>query len=64
LIGTPGEYDALLDRVGDARSVLIGEASQGPTSSTASAAAITKRLIEETGFVAVALEADWPTPIV
>jgi erythromycin esterase-like protein len=53
-------YDALLDKVGDARFVLIGEASHGTHEFYAERAAITRRLIEERGFAAVAAEADWP----
>ena len=53
-------YDALLARVGDARFVLIGEASHGTHEFYAERAAITRRLIGEHGFSAVAAEADWP----
>jgi erythromycin esterase-like protein len=60
LTGTPDEYDALLDWVGDARFVLIGEASHGTHEFYRDRAAITQRLIERKGFSAVAVEADWP----
>ena len=56
----PSAYDALLDRIGDARFVLIGEASHGTHEFYAERAAITRRLIAERGFAAVAAEADWP----
>jgi erythromycin esterase-like protein len=56
----PAGYDELLDKVGDARFVLIGEASHGTHEFYAERAAITRRLIEERGFCAVAAEADWP----
>ena len=46
--------------VGDARMVLIGEATHGTHESSALRAAITRRLIEEVGFCAIAAEADWP----
>jgi erythromycin esterase-like protein len=59
-LGGPSDYDALLDRVGDAHFVLIGEASHGTHEFYAERAAITRRLIEEKGFAAVAVEADWP----
>ncbi|MDP9240190.1 MAG: erythromycin esterase family protein, partial [Actinomycetota bacterium] len=52
--------DAWLDLVGDARLVLIGEASHGTHEFYAARAAMTRRLIEERGFCAVAAEADWP----
>jgi erythromycin esterase-like protein len=52
--------DALLDKMGDARFVLIGEASHGTHEFYAERAALTRRLITEHGFAAVAAEADWP----
>jgi erythromycin esterase-like protein len=55
-----GDCDALLDRIRGARIVLIGEASHGTHEFYADRAAITRRLIEEQGFTAVAVEADWP----
>ena len=60
LEGRPGDYDALLARVGDARLVLIGEASHGTDEFYRERAEITRRLIVEKGFNAVAVEADWP----
>jgi erythromycin esterase-like protein/predicted phosphoribosyltransferase len=51
---------ALFELVGDARYVLIGEASHGTHEFYAARAAMTRRLIEEKGFCAVAVEADWP----
>jgi erythromycin esterase-like protein/predicted phosphoribosyltransferase len=51
---------ALFDLVGDAELVLIGEASHGTHDFYAARAAMTRRLIEERGFCAVAVEADWP----
>src|ERR1700730_17109851 len=60
LQGTPGDYDPLLDLVGDASFVLLGEASHGTHEFYYTRAEITKRLIREKGFHAVAVEADWP----
>src|SRR3954449_912005 len=60
LSGAPGDYDALLDLVGDARFVLLGEATHGTHEFYEERARITRRLIEEKGFHAVAVEADWP----
>ena len=54
------DYDPLLERVGDARFALLGEASHGTHEFYRERAEITKRLIEEKGFMAVAVEADWP----
>jgi erythromycin esterase-like protein/predicted phosphoribosyltransferase len=52
--------DALLELVGDAHLVLIGEASHGTHDFYAARAAMTRRLIEEKQFDAVAIEGDWP----
>lgn len=60
LTGAAADYDALLDRIGGARLVLIGEASHGTHEFYRQRAQITKRLIAECGFTAVAAEADWP----
>ena len=60
LSGAADDYDPLLDLVGDARFVLLGEASHGTHEFYRARAEITRRLIEERGFTAVAVEADWP----
>ena len=57
---TSRDYDALLARIGDARFVLLGEATHGTHEFYRERARITKRLIRERGFTAVAVEADWP----
>jgi erythromycin esterase-like protein/predicted phosphoribosyltransferase len=57
--GVPGR-DTLLDLVGDAQFVLIGEASHGTHEFYAARATMTRRLIEEKGSTAVTAEADWP----
>ena len=54
------DYDALLAFIGDARLVLLGEASHGTHEFYRERVRITKRLILEKGFAAVAVEADWP----
>ena len=54
------DYDELFESIGDARFVLIGEASHGTHQFYRERAEITKRLIAETGFSAVAVEADFP----
>lgn len=58
--GAAGDYDDLLELIGDRRVVLIGEASHGTHDFYAERARITRRLITERGFTAVAVEADWP----
>jgi erythromycin esterase-like protein len=60
LTGAIGDYDSLLDLVGDARFVLLGEASHGTHEFYRERARITRRLITENDFTAVAVEADWP----
>jgi erythromycin esterase-like protein len=52
--------DQLLELVGDARLVLLGEASHGTHEFYAMRADLTRRLIAERGFRGVAVEADWP----
>ncbi|MEU6096885.1 erythromycin esterase family protein [Streptomyces sp. NPDC047079] len=52
--------ELLFDLVGDARYVLIGEASHGTHEFYQARAHMTRRLIEDKGFCAVAAEADWP----
>lgn len=56
----PEDLDPLLERVGDARYVLLGEASHGTHEYYAWRTAITRRLVEEKGFSFVAVEGDWP----
>jgi len=60
LTGSTADYDRLIEMIGDARFVLIGEATHGTHEFYAERAAITRRLIEKHGFTAVAVEADWP----
>ena len=60
LAGGPDDYDVLVDAVGDAQIVLIGEASHGTHEFYRERAVLTERLIVEKGFRAVAVEADWP----
>ncbi len=60
LTGTPADYNPLLELIGDASFVLLGEASHGTHEFYYTRAEITKRLIREKGFHAVAVEADWP----
>lgn len=56
----PGDLDLLIDRIGDARVVLLGEASHGTHEYYAWRAALTRRLITERGFSFVGVEGDWP----
>jgi len=54
------DYDPVLELVGDARVVLLGEASHGTREFYHERARITRRLVEEKQFSAIAVEADWP----
>ncbi len=53
-------FGAMFDRFGDARIVLLGEATHGTSEFYRARNAITRRLIENHGFSIVAVEADWP----
>ena len=53
-------FGAMFDRFGDARVVLLGEASHGTSEFYRARAEISRRLIERHGFTIVAAEADWP----
>jgi erythromycin esterase-like protein len=54
------DVGAVVDFIGDAELALIGEASHGTHEFYANRAHITRRLIVESGFRAVVVEADWP----
>ena len=60
LSGSVHDYDSLLAFVTNARLCLLGEATHGTHEFYRERAEITKRLIKEKGFTAVAVEADWP----
>lgn len=53
-------FGAHFDRYGDARVVLLGEATHGSSQFYRARAAISRHLIEHHGFTIVAVEADWP----
>lgn len=53
-------FGKAFDRFGDARVVLLGEATHGTHEFYTARAKITRRLIEEHGFNIVAVEGDWP----
>lgn len=54
------DVDAIVDLIGDAQVVLLGEATHGTHEFYLLRAEITRRLVTEHGFDAVAVEADWP----
>jgi erythromycin esterase-like protein len=60
LAGSSADYDPLIEEIGDAHYVLLGEATHGTHEFYQARAKITKRLITEKNFTAVTWEADWP----
>jgi protein-L-isoaspartate(D-aspartate) O-methyltransferase len=54
------DLGSLLERIGNSRLVLIGEATHGTSEFYRMRAEITKQLIMQRGFQFVAIEADWP----
>jgi erythromycin esterase-like protein len=60
ITGADSDYDPLLELIGDARFVFLGEGSHGTHEFYHERARITERLISEKNFMAVAVEADWP----
>lgn len=55
-----GDLDPLMERIGDAKYVLLGEATHGTHEFYTWRAEISKRLISEKGFSFIAVEGDWP----
>lgn len=55
-----GDVDGLIDRIGDARVVMLGEATHGTSEFYRMRARVTRELILRKGFTLVAVEADWP----
>lgn len=53
------DLDPLIDRVSEARLVLLGEATHGTSEFYTWRAAITRRLIEEKNFAFIVVEGDW-----
>ncbi len=54
------DLEPLYDLIGDARIVMLGEASHGTHDYYTWRAHISKKLIEEKGFNFIAVEGDWP----
>ena len=52
--------DNLMDRIGESRLILLGEASHGTAEFYDMRARITQELIEKKGVTIIAVEADWP----
>jgi erythromycin esterase-like protein len=60
LTGSREDFDPLMEMIGDSHFVLLGEASHGTHEFYRARCEITKRLIREKNFSAIAVEADWP----
>ncbi|MDW0118849.1 erythromycin esterase family protein [Sporosarcina thermotolerans] len=54
-------FDTIMNAIGDARIVMLGEASHGTSEFYKVRAALSKRLIQEKGFKIIAVEGDWPS---
>ncbi|ARS36197.1 erythromycin esterase family protein [Pontibacter actiniarum] len=54
------DLDTLISEIGDARVVMLGEASHGTSEYYTWRTAISKRLVQEKGFNFIAVEGDWP----
>lgn len=54
------DYSGLLDKIGDARFVLMGEATHGTHEFYQARIEISQALIKQKGFMAIAIEGDWP----
>ena len=57
---SPDDLDPLIDAIGDARFVLLGEATHGTSEFYRWRADISKRLVREKNFSFIAVEGDWP----
>ncbi|WP_342577936.1 erythromycin esterase family protein [Psychrobacillus sp. FSL K6-2843] len=55
------DFNPLLEAIGEAKIVLLGEASHGTSEFYKVRAEISKRLIKEKGFTLIAVEGDWPS---
>jgi erythromycin esterase len=59
-LNSVADLSPVLDAIGDARVVLLGEASHGTHEYYTWRAALSRRLIQEKGFHFIAVEGDWP----
>src|SRR5690606_5031100 len=55
-----GDLTPLLDRIGDKKLALLGEASHGTSEFYRWRTKLSQRLIEEHGYRFIAVEGDWP----
>src|SRR5439155_16566345 len=59
-LNSPNAIDRLIEEIGNAKYVLLGEASHGTSEYYTWRTKISKRLIRERGFSFIAVEGDWP----
>ena len=59
-LATSADLEPLMEKIGDANYVLLGEASHGTSDYYTWRAHLSKRLIQEKGFSFIAVEGDWP----
>lgn len=59
-LSDPSDLDPLIERIGNARYVLLGEATHGTSEFYEWRAALSRRLIQERAFSFIAVEGDWP----
>jgi erythromycin esterase-like protein len=59
-LATSDDLDPLIERIGDASYVLLGEASHGTAEFYTWRTEISRRLVLEKGFTFIAVEGDWP----
>jgi erythromycin esterase-like protein len=59
-LDAPGDFDPLLERVRNARIVMLGESTHGTYDYYRLREQLTRRLVAELGFSFVAVEGDWP----
>lgn len=60
VVNTADDLDPLMEAIGNAKYVLLGEATHGTHEFYLWRALLTKRLIREKGFSFVGVEGDWP----
>ncbi|ETP67426.1 Erythromycin esterase homolog [Planococcus glaciei] len=58
---SPADLAPIIEAIGDAKIVMLGEASHGTSEFYTIRAELSKRLIREKGFTLIAVEGDWPS---
>lgn len=58
---TPHDLTTIIEAIGDAKIVLLGESSHGTSEFYSVRAELSKRLILEKGFKLIVVEGDWPS---